>query len=60
MDSRRQNRTRRFGAVESKAAGQAASMPYKRCGEDRAGHNKMPAQGALADGLKLPRFRDVV
>ncbi|MGF6486526.1 hypothetical protein ABH904_000299 [Pseudomonas frederiksbergensis] len=35
-------------------------MPYKRCGEDRAGPNKMPAQGALADGLKLPRFRDVV
>jgi len=35
-------------------------MPFMRCGEDRAGHNKMPAQGALANGLKMPRFRDVV
>ncbi|MGF6515502.1 hypothetical protein ABH912_002968 [Pseudomonas sp. BT76 TE3572] len=35
-------------------------MPLLRCGEDRAGHNKMPIQGALATGLKLPRYRDVV
>lgn len=60
MDSRRQNRTRRFGADESKSAWQAALMPYKRCGKDRAGHNKMPAKGALANGLKMPRYRDVV
>ncbi|ANI58556.1 hypothetical protein PGR6_09830 [Pseudomonas sp. GR 6-02] len=31
----------------------------KRCGKDRAGHNKMPTQGALANGLKMPRNRDV-
>jgi len=35
-------------------------MPYKRCGKDRVGHNKMPAQGALANGLTMPRYRDVV
>ncbi|MEJ5059232.1 MULTISPECIES: hypothetical protein [unclassified Pseudomonas] len=28
-------------------------MPLLRRGEDRAGHNKMPAKGALATGLKI-------
>jgi hypothetical protein len=31
--------------------GNLAFMPLLRRGEDRAGRNKMPAQGALADGL---------
>ncbi|BCX66289.1 hypothetical protein LAB08_R09040 [Pseudomonas izuensis] len=35
-------------------------MPLPMCGKDRAGHNKMPIQGALANGLKMPRYRDVV
>ena len=56
---RKQNQTRRFHADELEAPWQAAFYAQQRCGEDRAGHNKTPAQGALANGLKLPRCRDV-
>ena len=44
--SRRKNRARRFRAGESKSAWQAGFYALKRCGKDRTGPNKMPAQGA--------------
>lgn len=43
---RKKNRVRRFGAGESKAAWQAGFYALKRCGKDRIGPNKIPAQGA--------------
>jgi hypothetical protein len=52
IGGRRQNRTRRFGADESKAAWQAACYALNRCGKDRTGPNKMPAQGAWPTACK--------
>ncbi|WP_157720945.1 hypothetical protein [Pseudomonas vancouverensis] len=39
--------------VNKSLRGNLRFMPFKR-------HNKMPAKGTLATGLKLPRHRDVV
>jgi hypothetical protein len=56
------DRTKHVALVQlnQRPRGNLGFMPFQRRGEDRAGHNKMPAQGALANGLKLPRCRDVV
>jgi hypothetical protein len=40
--------------------GNLAVMPLQKRGEYRDGRNKMPAQGALADGLKMPHCHDVM
>jgi hypothetical protein len=45
--------------MNQRQRGKLPQCPIKGAAKTVPG-NKMPAQGALADGLKLPRFRDVV
>jgi hypothetical protein len=35
-------------------------MPLQKRGKYRAGLNKMPTQGALANGLKMPHCHEVM